>query len=169
MVQTETSTSAIDARRRREVASAHEVTGIPLPSSAVRRPVRRWNDYYLELVAREISAISRYCADVVQFRPLGVDSGHLLERIERAHKRVGGGDGLTSDLSVEPGVRRLLVLNGNLNHTPDVQAFLAELRTEVGRHDRIAAVLYDPYLHWVYRLGNRVGLRRGELPRTFLT
>ncbi|MEX2121950.1 MAG: glycosyltransferase family 2 protein [Pirellulales bacterium] len=128
----------------------------------------RWNDYYLELVAREISTISRHCDGVVQFRPLGIDSGHLLERIECPQKRVAAIVDQDSNPFAEA-ARRLVVLNGNLNHTPDVQAFLAELRTEVRRRDRVAAVLYNPYLHWLYRFANRVGVRRGELPRTFLT
>ncbi|MEX0711650.1 MAG: glycosyltransferase family 2 protein, partial [Pirellulales bacterium] len=133
-------------------------------------PRRRWNNYYLDLVANEISTVARYCDRLVQWQPLADDSGRLAERIVCPGKLVVGG---THDCLPAPVAgadqRTLFLLNANLNHTPDVQALLEELRPRVGRHDRVAAVLYNPYLHWLYRLANRVGLRRGELPCTFLT
>ncbi|MEO1483482.1 MAG: glycosyltransferase family 2 protein [Myxococcota bacterium] len=118
-------------------------------------------------VADEISRVSRYCDEVLQCFPLAHDRGELLSRVDCDHKRV------VSDLDSLPGPeperRRLVLLNGSLNHDFDVQATLGRLLPFVHRGDRIALVLYNPYLRGLYRAANRLGIREGEAPSTFIT
>ena len=39
----------------------------------------------------------------------------------------------------------------------------------MNRSSRIVAVLYNPYLRWVFQILNRLGLREGDLPETFIS
>ena len=60
------------------------------------------------------------------------------------------------------------MLNGTFNHSLDIQGILGDLRPKLGRDDRVVAVAYNPYLKFLYALGNALGLRKGALPKTFV-
>ena len=39
----------------------------------------------------------------------------------------------------------------------------------MSRTSRVVAVMYNPYLRWLYEWADRLGLRHGEPPSTFVT
>src|SRR5205807_9858348 len=43
------------------------------------------------------------------------------------------------------------------------------LRPKLSRTSRLIVVLYNPYLRFLYGFANRLGLRSGDLPSTFIT
>lgn len=65
--------------------------------------------------------------------------------------------------------RDLVILNGVLNSSLDIQQILQDLNGHMARGDRLAAVLYNPYLRWVFSLADRVGLRKAPPISTFVT
>ncbi|MBL9077248.1 MAG: glycosyltransferase family 2 protein [Planctomycetes bacterium] len=139
----------------------------PGPGPVVRGQPH-WTTYLYRLIAGEISSATRYCDRVVQWQPLPFDSGYLLERVQAQAKATA------ADLAQVPAGRdddsRTAVLcNGTFNFSSDIQGLLRDLHTRLARGDRVIAVCYNPYLQWLYRLANAVGLRRGALPTTFLT
>ena len=67
------------------------------------------------------------------------------------------------------GQRCAVLLNGNFNHSHDIQGLLSVLRRGASRNLRVIAVLYNPYFASIYRLANRLGMRKGERPSTFVT
>ena len=119
-------------------------------------------------VAAEVSRVARSCDRVVGLDPLRTHTDLVFEGVENAIKSVvvspadlgGSGD---ADEAL------LVLLNGNLNHSSDVQGLLEGLRPSLSRRSRVAAVLYNPYLAWLYRLTDRLGLRDGPPATTFLT
>lgn len=131
-------------------------------------PTRGWRVYVNQVIAAELAAFSRYFARVVQWRPRPDDSGLLLGLVDCADKRRvddASADALPLD---EPGPT-LVLMNGNLNHDFDIQRDLLELHARMGRTSRLALVAFNPYLRWLYRLANALGIRRGEMPSTFVT
>ena len=114
--------------------------------------------YSRRLIAAEINSLTRYC-DVVVDRSGAVGASAALLPLVRG--TVG---------AAPPHVpRRAFLLDGTFNHSTDIEGELRTLRAELTRHDRVVAVVYNAYFHWLYRLANAVGLRRGSLPTTFLT
>jgi hypothetical protein len=49
------------------------------------------------------------------------------------------------------------------------KALLTQLKAKLARSSRLVVVLYNPYLRGAYYLTNRLGIRKGELPSTFVT
>ena len=118
-----------------------------------------------ELVAAEISSVSRYADEISQIDKMDHDDGLLFELCEAPTKH-------TLDVgSIEPKVdaRRVFLLNGNLNYSEDICKLLERLHNVGSRHDRVAAVVYNSYLRWLYALFNYFGWRQGPLPRLFIT
>jgi hypothetical protein len=73
------------------------------------------------------------------------------------------------NLTEEDERRTAVLINGALNHHSDIQSLLTELKTKLSRTSRVLLVLYNPYLRWLYFIANRLGIRKGELPETFVT
>ena len=67
------------------------------------------------------------------------------------------------------GRRNAIVLNGTFNSCLDIQAALATLKGKLSRHDRVIAVLYNPYLRWLYGLADWLRLRSAADATTFVT
>ncbi|MEM6730781.1 MAG: glycosyltransferase family 2 protein [Myxococcota bacterium] len=119
-------------------------------------------------VAEEISQMARYVDEVVQLAPLDHDSGQLLDFVDAKRKRVARSvEELKLDLSLD--ARALIVLNGNFNHSFDIEGLLRSLKPNVARGTRIAVVLYNPYLEGIHQLAHEWGLRPGDAPSTFIT
>lgn len=128
-----------------------------------------WTAYINKLIAREISSLTRYYNCVIQWHPRLNDSGVLLERIESDEKKIILGDDALPDLSNESDKRTAVLLNGNFNHEYDIEKMLNGLKPLLSRTSRLVVVLYNPYLSWLYRLANLIGLRQGPIPTTFIT
>jgi hypothetical protein len=141
----------------------------PVPSWNFRTPRRSgWNRFLNTTLAREISSIARYYDRLIQLLPREDDSGLLLRLIDSKSKSVAPALKDFPDLQHEIEERTAILINGTLNHHFDIQGLLLELRQKLSRTSRLVLVLYNPYLRWLYHLANRLGIRDGEVPTTFI-
>lgn len=129
----------------------------------------RWKTYVNAVLAAELSRLTRYYDQLVQWLPREDDRGLLLSLLDAPAKRRLEVDEPFPDLTAETERRTAVLINGTLNHSWDIQELLSQLKARVSRTSRVLVVLYNPYLAWLYRLANLLGLRKGELPGTFLT
>ena len=127
-----------------------------------------WRVYANRLLAAEISTLTRYYDRLVQYARLGHDRGLLFEMVDCPQKALVGVDEPMYD-SGGPARRCAVLLNGNLNHSHDIQGLLTVLRRDADRDSRVIVVLYNPYFASIYRLANRLGLQAGDKPTTFVT
>jgi glycosyl transferase family 2 len=128
----------------------------------------RWTAYANRLLAAEISTLTRYYDRLVQYARLGHDRGVLFDLVDCPQKTLAAaGDSLAGLHG--PAQRCAVLLNGNFNHSLDIQGLLRAIRGEVDRRSRVIAVLYNPYFAAIYRFANRLGLRGGPTPTTFVT
>lgn len=127
-----------------------------------------WNRYINQSIAKEISTLSRYYDRVIQWMPRSEDTRFLLNQIQSPRKEICAESSIP-DLTQERSLRTVILLNGNLNYNLDIQDLLTQLKTKLSRTSRVVAVAYNPYLSWLYRLVNFLGLRKAELPSTFIT
>lgn len=129
----------------------------------------RWNAYLNKLIAREISTMTRYFDQIIQWSPRKEDSGFLLSRIEAKAKSTVREGEVFPDLTGESDKRTAILLNGNLNHSLDIQDLLQQLKPHLSRTSRLVIVAYNPYMSALYRLANLLGIRSGPQPTTFMT
>ncbi|HXZ19561.1 MAG TPA: glycosyltransferase family 2 protein [Candidatus Acidoferrales bacterium] len=128
-----------------------------------------WKKYVNRFLAAELSALTRYYDRLIQWLPREDDTGMLLAAMDAPIKQSLGRDEPFPDLSDETDKRTAILINGTFNHVFDIQALLTELKPQLSRTSRVLVVLYNPYLRWMYNLANRLRIRKGELPSTFLT
>ncbi len=134
-----------------------------------RQRLPAWKRYVNGLIAGDISGLARYYDQVIQWLPRENDSGLLLDAIDAPAKTLIGDDEPFPDLRHDNDRRSVVLINGAFNHEYDIQKRLVELRRRLSRTARLVVVLYNPYLRAVYRLANWLGIRKGELPDTFVT
>jgi hypothetical protein len=121
-----------------------------------------WREYVSGLLVKELSAISKYF-DAVCFMSSPSDSaGELFRKIEASQVR-------DSNYVAQEGDRDLYLSFANFNHEHDIQAQLLELHDRMTSNSRFLAVLYNPYLKWLYTIATRLGIRKGDEPDTFIT
>ena len=130
------------------------------------RGLRRYPNALLGL---EISSLTRYYDRVVQYAPARHDDGLLLDLIACPEKASVKAGTPLPDMTGERDRRSAVLLNGTLNHSTDIQAALAEIKSRMSSTSRVIAVMYNPYFRSIYRLAQRLGLREGEVPTTFVT
>lgn len=129
----------------------------------------RWKKYVNALLGAELSRVTRYYDQVIQWLPRGDDRGMLLSLVDAPARRQLASSESFPDLTAETDRRSAVLINGTFNHSHDIQGLLLELKAKLSRTSRVLVVLYNPYLRPLYNLANRLGLREGELPGTFLT
>jgi len=129
-----------------------------------------WRLYVNKLIAAEISSISRYSPVVIQLAPRATDSRSLLNVVD-CKSKVDCPDVAQLTTSVGGVIPEYTVVlcNGNFNHEHDIDGLLRSVFSQLPRSGRLVAVAYNPYLRWVYKLANQLGLRHGEEPCTFVT
>jgi hypothetical protein len=132
-------------------------------------PAPRWKHYVNAFLAEELSTLTRYYDRLIQWLPREDDSGMLLAAMDAPIKQSVERDDPFPDLSSENEERTAILVNGTFNHDFDIQGLLVRLKSKLSRTSRVLAVLYNPYLRWLYNLANRLGVRKGELPTTFVT
>jgi hypothetical protein len=123
-------------------------------------------------IARRLAPLTVYSDGLIQYQPDPRDDGGLLQTTPAARKsRVADLAALKQALRSMGGesARRIVLLNANLNESHDIQSLLESLSPLLGRRDRVAAVVYNPYWAWAQRLAWRLGLRATPPPATFLT
>lgn len=126
--------------------------------------------YFTRLRAMAVSRISRYCSLLVQYQPVPHDGGAVLDGCEAPARAVAQNlPELGHAMAQATAGRRLVLLNGNLNYSYDIQALFESLHPLLVRRDRVLVLAYSPYWAWLHRLQQRLGLRAGEAPCTFLT
>ena len=136
-----------------------------LPSNSADRSTR-----HLHLViASEISAVTRYYDRVIHWMPRSNDNGSLFANVEAPVKQLIERDEQFPDITSEQELRTAILVNGTFNHHFDIQDLLSSLKQKLSRTSRLVVILYNPYLSWLYKLANRLGVRKGELPTTFIT
>lgn len=136
-----------------------------MPPSSAARSTR-----YLHLViASEINAITRYYDRVIHWLPRPNDNGSLFAAVEAPVKQLIDSAEQFPDLTSEQELRTAILVNGTFNHHFDIQDLLSSLKRKLSRTSRLVAILYNPYLSWLYKLANRLGIRKGDLPTTFIT
>ena len=114
----------------------------------LRSVLTQWRQTLYRYLAAEISAISRYFDEVVQFAPLEHDTGELLSVIDGKLKyRVKTAAELKPETS-----SRLILLNANLNHDSDIVATLRNVYSSMNRTSRLVAVVFKGLRHCVRRL-----------------
>ena len=128
-----------------------------------------WSSYLRRLIASEISSFTRYFDQVIHWKPLPADAGEVFHFVQCPTKRVIRDDEDFPNLSGQKIERTAVLLNGNLNYHFDIQQLLVELRGNLSRTSRLIVVAYNPYLSWLYRLATWAGIRRAEVPTTFIT
>jgi hypothetical protein len=129
----------------------------------------RWRVYANGLLAAEISSLTRYYDRLIQYARLPNDNGLLFDLVECAEKAVAGSTEALPDMRAQQDRRCALLLNGNFNHSNDIQGMLEALRGSLGRGSRIVAVVYNSYYAPIYRLASKLGLRANNAPSTFVT
>jgi hypothetical protein len=135
----------------------------------MKKTVQTWRQYVNGLISAEISTLSRYYDRLIQIRPREGDSGLLRDAIDSSNKSVVQEICALPDMTSEREQRSIVLLNGSINHDFDIQGTLNELRAKLSRSSRVIIVAYNPYFRWLYALANRFGIRKGEMPTTFLT
>ncbi len=124
-------------------------------------------NYFYRMVAKEISKVARYAREVCWVESMEHDDGTLEQQVVADGTSVEAG-GLQEFPGQDPRPR-VFVLNGSLNYSLDCEAILTRLSAETARRDRVAIVMYNPYLRPLYWLANLLGLRRGPYPTAFLS
>lgn len=120
-------------------------------------------------IAAQISSFTRYYDRLVQYAPLDFDNGTMRARVDCAEKSIAKTPDELVGLGQDPDTRTAILLNGTLNYSLDVQGILLELLPKLSRSSRVVAVLYNPYLKFLYAFANAIGVRSAPLPSTFLT
>jgi hypothetical protein len=123
--------------------------------------------YLTRILAGQVSRLTKYYETVTQLSPLPNDDGSLLRHLDGQVKGVAAS--VDEIAPVAAGERNVILLNGNLNHDLDIEATLAAIRSRLTRLSRLVVVLYNPYFRGIFWLANRLGLRAGPVPTTFIT
>lgn len=122
--------------------------------------------YYKRLQAAEISMLTRYADAVVQCAPHTHDDGTLREFLQGPAVRTATLEEFVDSYTADE--KKIVILNGNLNHSDNIQQLLEGVRSGANRQCRVVVVAYNPYLSFLYRLFNFLGIRQAPMPRTFV-
>ena len=126
-----------------------------------------WKRYFLEVIAAEISAMTRYYDRVVQWMRTVEDDGYLLQRVDCPVKEFASAE--VPDASGETERRTAVLMAGTINHHYDIEGLLRQLKPNLSRTSRVIVVAFNPYLQWVYWLALKLKLKAGVMPTTFVT
>lgn len=134
-----------------------------------KRSLPVWRRYVNGIIASEISSISRYYDSIYQWRRRQYDTGILLDQVDCREKREADDYGKIDFKSRGSGHRGVVLINGNVNYEYDFQKTLSRIKTRITRGERLILVVYNSYFRPLYALANRLGLRKGPQPETFIT
>lgn len=120
------------------------------------------------LIARELSSISPYFDHLIEVLPQSHSDQQVLEKaISNKKSTVMHLEKLAE--IIQPDAANLILLDGLFNYHSDIQSLLQKIKAHLNRQSCIFLVAYNPYLRWLYQIATLLGLRKGELPTTFLT
>ncbi len=130
--------------------------------------VPRWKRTFYQLIAAEISSLTRYYDRLLQWGRAPGDAGELLATIDCPEKQLVE-DPELPDASADGDRRTAILLFGTINHHYDIESLLRQLRSRISRSTRLVIVAFNPYLQWLYRLALWLRLKSGTMPTTFIT
>jgi len=137
------------------------------PMPAVKNT--RWRRYVNHLLGVEVSALTRFADEVLLWRPLEPANDRILDTVVCTKKKIVTDEVGIGDFSSRPGYRAVILVNGTFNHHYDIEGALRAIKPKLSRSSRIQVITYNPYLSWLFRLANWLGVRKGEIPTTFIT
>src|ERR1700720_4793827 len=95
----------------------------------------RWRIYINQLIANELSTITRYYDRVIQWLPRDADTGLLLASVDCKEKlRVEAP--ASPDTTGEDEKRTAILFNGTFNHHLDIQGLLTGIKPRLSRTTR---------------------------------
>ncbi len=130
--------------------------------------VPRWKRTFYQLIAAEISPLTRYYDRLLQWGRVPGDSGQLFAAIDCPEKQLVDAPDLP-DASADGHRRTAILLFGTINHHFDIESLFAQIRHRISRSTRLVIVAFNPYLQWLYRLALWLRLKSGTMPTTFIT
>lgn len=122
--------------------------------------------FIYQSIIDQISLFTRFYDRLVQVNRLDWDDGLLFNGI---HNDLKINTTIDQYAVLNSSSREAILLHGNLNNSLDIQSELAAIEKKMNRSSRVIAVLWNPYLAWLYRLVTWLGLRDGPLPTCFVT
>ncbi len=128
-----------------------------------------WRTYTNHYIAKELSSLTKYYAHLIQLMPRPDDQFILYNALACPKKQI------IEDLTDFPNLTSaqtsdtVVLLNGVFNHSLDIAELLKQLHHKLDRTSRLFTVIYNPYLSFLYKLANVLGIRKGETPHTFIT
>ena len=129
----------------------------------------KWKRYFYSIIGAEISATTQFFDQCRQVAPLTHDTGHLLNFVRCKSKSIDPSVGSIPNHHDQHERRIALLFNGNFNYLSDIEHELSQLKFKLSRHTRVFLVLYNPYLRFLYRIMDWLGLRSAPFPTTFMT
>lgn len=128
--------------------------------------------YCYRVIASTIFAATEFYDLVIQVTPLRQDDLLIIQFLNNWFKpknlKVATINDI-QDIRVEKNQRTALLLNGNLNYDLDIQATLVNIKKQILRGTRLVLVMYNPLLSPLFILTSKMGIRRGDIPVTFVT
>ena len=128
-----------------------------------------WREYVNQIVAAEISEISRYCDATLQLGKREEDTGLLLEAVNCEKKLQAKDIKAINRFTRKTQSRAFILLNSNINHDERIEDTLTNIQKVLNRHSRVGLVIYNPYFRGLYALANFIGIRTRAVPSNFVT
>ncbi len=116
-----------------------------------------------QILAAEVSAISKYFDCLMQWQPLPESNLDLFHRIENPLKTIVSDfeklNWQFKSADKNKQYSQILLLDRSLHYEEDIQKFLSKLKNSLNRQSRIVAIVYNSWFSWLYVLAKLIGLR----------
>lgn len=123
--------------------------------------------YIYGILAEQINQFSRYFESFYLLDKLPWDDELLFNQVITKTKKLKM---TVEELpELEEGQSDLLLINGNLNYSYNIQEYLESVYQKSSRSTRVICVVYNSYLSFLYKFLSRLGLRKGKIPSSFIT
>lgn len=112
-----------------------------------------------DLITKDFLRLAKYFDNALEYSP------HKSKHQNKVVKQImdlNELDKLNSQVNI-------LLLDGTINHSNDILKLLQNIKAKLNRSCRVQAVLYSPYLKWVYKILTFIKIRKESEPVTFLT
>ncbi len=118
-------------------------------------------------MASELGRIAPYFDELVLDHQGDTGKQRLFELLGAKHHQVS----VTPSKNAAENINhtQLFVIDGDLNHNSEIQEQLAQIYDSSNRSCRVAAILYNPYLRWLYKITNKLGLSKSHETQNFVT
>lgn len=123
--------------------------------------------YVYSELGKQISLFAKYYDSITQVNKLPWDDCILFDSLESRNKNQATLHELVK--SRHPGERSIFLLSGNINLSFNIQEFLEELHGYCTATTKVVCIVYNSYLSFVFRAANFLRLRKGPIPKSFIT